>query len=124
MRRFLPIVLTATLAAGCTGDIAEEASGPGSPPASHARPEPLPTGAPPPAANDGVGPAPIRRLTRLEYNKTLRDLLDDTSRPGDAFAADLDADGAGFVRGGAVSAVDADHLMEAVEKIGARALEK
>lgn len=31
---------------------------------------------------------PIRRLTRFEYNNTIRDLLGDTTRPGDALPAD------------------------------------
>jgi hypothetical protein len=34
------------------------------------------------------GPAPIRRLTRTEYNNTLRDLLGDFSRPGNVFPPD------------------------------------
>src|SRR5262245_53149077 len=34
------------------------------------------------------GPAPIRRLTRTEYNNTVRDLLGDTSKPGLAFPRD------------------------------------
>ena len=31
------------------------------------------------------GPAPLRRLTRTEYNNTARDLLGDDTRPGDTF---------------------------------------
>ena len=31
------------------------------------------------------GPSPMRRLTRFEYNNTVRDLLGDTTRPADAF---------------------------------------
>ena len=31
------------------------------------------------------GTSPIRRLTRFEYNNTVRDLLGDTTRPADAF---------------------------------------
>ncbi len=33
----------------------------------------------------GPGPAPMRRLTRAEYNNTVRDLLGDRSRPADRF---------------------------------------
>jgi hypothetical protein len=43
--------------------------------------------APPSCASPG-GPAPVRRLTRREYNNTVRDLLGDTSEPADQFAAD------------------------------------
>jgi hypothetical protein len=34
-------------------------------------------------------PAPIRRLSRFEYNNTVRDLLGDTTRPADAFPAEV-----------------------------------
>src|SRR5215471_4489500 len=34
------------------------------------------------------GPAPIRRLTRTEYNTTVRDLLGDTTKPALAFPKD------------------------------------
>lgn len=37
------------------------------------------------------GPAPARRLTRWEYNNTVRDLLGDVTRPADAFPADEEA---------------------------------
>jgi hypothetical protein len=32
------------------------------------------------------GPSPVRRLTRAEYNNTVRDLLNDTSDPANRFA--------------------------------------
>jgi len=35
-----------------------------------------------------VGPAVVRRMTRLEYNNAVRDLLKDTTRPADAFPAE------------------------------------
>ena len=34
------------------------------------------------------GPSPIRRLTRFEYNRTVHDLLGDTSEPANAFVAE------------------------------------
>ena len=37
------------------------------------------------------GPSPIRRMTRFEYNNTVRDLLGDTTRPADAFGAEEEA---------------------------------
>ena len=36
-----------------------------------------------------LGFVPIRRLNRAEYNNTVRDLLGDTSKPADAFPADV-----------------------------------
>src|SRR4029453_17045172 len=35
------------------------------------------------------GIAPARRLTRAEYNATVRDLLGDATRPADAFPAEI-----------------------------------
>src|SRR5262245_48964160 len=35
-----------------------------------------------------AGPAPLRRLTRTEYNRTAFDLLHDASNPADGFAVD------------------------------------
>src|SRR5687767_4711867 len=35
-----------------------------------------------------VGPAPLRRISRLEYNNMVRDLFGDTSRPADQFAGE------------------------------------
>ncbi len=37
------------------------------------------------SATPSPGPSPLRRLTRTEYNNTVRDLLGDTTRPADAF---------------------------------------
>jgi hypothetical protein len=39
------------------------------------------------------GAAPIRRLTRFEYNNTVRDLLFDTSNPGDRLPPELKGNG-------------------------------
>lgn len=39
------------------------------------------------------GPAPIRRLTRVEYNNTVYQLFGDNSRPADAFPPDEEASG-------------------------------
>jgi hypothetical protein len=77
-----------------------------------------------PPADDSVGPGHLRRLTRLEYDNTVRDLLGDDSRPAAGFASDTDSDGAGFVRGGAISAVDVDQLRDAAERIAAGAMKR
>ena len=39
------------------------------------------------------GPAPIRRLTRFEYSNTIRDLLGDTTQPGDQLPPELKGNG-------------------------------
>src|SRR5688500_12027589 len=110
------VCLTAALLLGCTGQIAQHGSDPGAPgteqPADGV-PEP---GAPgprggaaggaggsapvpviPAAGCDRVepGPAPVRRLTRIEYDNTVRDLLGDTTGPARSFQEDGEI--AGFV---------------------------
>ncbi len=52
-----------------------------------------PAAAPLCGAEVSPGPAPARRLTRWEYNNTVRDLLGDATRPADAFPADEEAYG-------------------------------
>ena len=37
------------------------------------------------------GASPIRRMTRFEYNNTVRDLLGDTTRPAETFGAEEEA---------------------------------
>src|SRR5262245_12330520 len=37
------------------------------------------------------GPSPIRRMTRFEYNNTVRDLLGDATHPADVFGAEEEA---------------------------------
>jgi hypothetical protein len=69
------------------------------------------------------GPSYIRRVNRLEYNNTVRDLLGDTTRPADGFPAeekrlgfDNNADAL------SVSPVLAEQYMKAAETIAADAL--
>jgi hypothetical protein len=70
------------------------------------------------------GVAVFHRLTRLEYNNTLRDLLGDTSAPGKAFAADQESGKSGFFGGGAIANADANHLLEATETVAANAMKR
>lgn len=68
------------------------------------------------------GEAPIRRMTRAEYNNTVRDLLGDTSRPADAFVVEEEA--LGFNNQATslgVTQLLAEQLMVAAEKISATA---
>ena len=68
------------------------------------------------------GPAVFRRLTRAEYNNTVRDLLGDRSAPADAFPADSLSAQSGYSRGNAVSGVDADRIFEATDKVASAAV--
>jgi hypothetical protein len=64
---------------------------------------------------------PLRRLTRREYNNTVRDLLGDTSNPADSFPPDSDASFL-FRRAGLVSSQDALVLRSAAESLAAKAV--
>jgi hypothetical protein len=70
------------------------------------------------------GKAVFHRLNRVEYNNTIRDLLGDASNPGNAFASDQDSAKSGYFTGGAISANDATHLLEATEKLAAAAMQR
>ncbi len=68
-------------------------------------------------------PTPLRRLTRFEYNNTVRDLFGVTSSPADAFPADEVADG--FSNNAlvlTVSSLHAERYVEAAEGIAAEAV--
>lgn len=69
-----------------------------------------------------VGPAPLRRLTREEYDHTVRDLLGDDTHPADAFPPD-DAAG-GFASNAAVpvSQILVERYMDAAEALAAAAV--
>ncbi|HVY31374.1 MAG TPA: DUF1592 domain-containing protein [Polyangiaceae bacterium] len=70
---------------------------------------------------NAVGPRPLSRLTRREYNNTVRDLLGDTTRPADAFPEDRDRAFL-FRRSGLVATQDADLLRSAAETLAAAAI--
>lgn len=73
-------------------------------------------GATDPVDPNAVGPMPLRRLSRREYNNTVRDLLGETSRPADAFPPDRDDDFS-FRRAGLVAMVDATRIGGAAEAL-------
>lgn len=71
------------------------------------------------------GPSPIRRMTRFEYNNTVRDLLGDTTSPAAGFGAEEEA--LGFNNNAAnlvTSSTLAEKYMLAAEGISARVTEK
>src|SRR4051794_32069442 len=87
------LAICALFAAACSGSIDDPASGPATvaPPGVSAPLPPLGDG---PLAPDRAsaacktidpGPSPLRRMTRTEYDSTVRDLLGDTRRPGSGF---------------------------------------
>lgn len=65
---------------------------------------------------NAVGPMPLRRLTRREYNNTVRHLLGTNARPADTFPTDRSPDFA-FARAGIVSTLETELLMEAAESL-------
>jgi hypothetical protein len=101
------ILAAAVALGGCTGNIGEP-----------------PAGQSPSAVCKGIQPgdAPIRRMTRFEYNNTVRDLLGDTTSPANGFAPEEEA--LGFNNQAAALTVTqllAEQYMSASEKIAERA---
>ncbi len=125
---------------GCSGSIGEAGNlGPAGPsePGSRTPGGPGPSTGPGPGVNPGAlpsdsdtvpGPAPLRRLTRLEYENTVRDLLGLTTVPKGkigTFSADQESAASGFLRGGSVTAApDARALLLAAEELSAAALQQ
>ncbi len=69
------------------------------------------------------GPAPIRRLTRFEYNATVRDLLGDTTEPAKNFPSEEES--YGFTNNANVMGVTpvlAEQYLAAAEQLAARAV--
>lgn len=66
------------------------------------------------------GPSSLRRLTRDEYDATIRDLLGDDSHPAASFPRD--EDGLGYEVGATVSPLLAELYLRAAEEIAARAV--
>jgi hypothetical protein len=107
-----PLLIALT---GCTGGLLDPPAGP-RPPEDVIPPDPG-------GVCDGVvdpGPTPFRRLTRDEYDSTVRDLLGDTTRPGREFPPD-EALGA-FGSGTAVSLLQTEQYMAAAEQLAADAV--
>jgi hypothetical protein len=74
-----------------------------------------------PQANT-AGPRPLSRLTRREYNNTVRDLLGDVTRPADEFPEDRDRAFL-FRRAGLVATQDADQLRSSAEALAKWAMQ-
>ena len=110
-----PLALTAVVGSGaligaCTGHLGDKAD-----PVAQVAEDVCATGIHP-------GGAPIRRMTRFEYNNAVRDLLGDTTRPADTFVAEEEA--LGFNNQATALGVTqllAEQYMEASEGIATRA---
>ena len=105
--------------------------GPGNPGPGPGNPGPGPGMGPggrplPSDAMSVPGVAPLRRLTRFEYENTLRDLLGAQVVPTmriAGFSADQESEKSGFLRGGAITAPpDAREFMMAAEDVAAAVL--
>ncbi|XXT14574.1 DUF1592 domain-containing protein [Sorangium sp. So ce429] len=109
------------LASGCTGNLGDNRTNDPTddPPTGN------PTTVDPRACEDGTvrpGRAPLRRLTRFEYNNTVRDLFDDTTDP--AFSLPSEDVGNGFGNDAdalSVSSLLAEQLSTVAEGVARRA---
>jgi hypothetical protein len=104
-------------AAACTGSISEpEPSDPGDdavdPAAACDEADPV-----------AVGPTPLRRLTRVEYDNTVRDLLGDDARLAREFTPDEAAGGFDANAGAAVSQLQLEDYYAAAEELAAHAVD-
>lgn len=83
-------------------------------------------GSQPPAAvaarcvNKAVGESEMRRLTHREYGNAVRDLLGDTSRPDQTFAADTQKDLFDSMASQSVAPLLADEYLDAAERVAER----
>ncbi|WP_438021788.1 DUF1592 domain-containing protein [Sorangium sp. So ce233] len=108
------------LASGCTGDLGASRSDD-----STTTDPPPPTTTQPLVCDDGLvhpGRAPLRRLTRFEYNRTVRDLFGDTTEP--AFSLPSEDVGNGFGNDAdalSVSSLLAEQLSTVAEGVARRA---
>ncbi|AUX28892.1 MULTISPECIES: DUF1592 domain-containing protein [Sorangium] len=119
------ILAALLLASGCIGNLGDSSGAePGDKPGAEPGVED-PTPGAPLACKDGVvypGRAPLRRLTRVEYNNTVRDLLGDTTDP--AFSLPSEDVGNGFGNDAdtlSVSSLLAEQLGTVAEGVAQRA---
>lgn len=109
--------LALLLATACSGAI----GGPGGEPDPDERPAPAPT---PLVCDDGAlrpGRSPLRRLTRDEYDASIRDLLGDTTAPGARLVDD--ERGVILIDGRAMTPLLAEQYLVAAEDVSVRATE-
>lgn len=138
--RTLVLVAAATFLYGCTGTVGGSSDpnpGPGNgnggkPPGTSnpgngqpSNPIPGTPGAPPPApgaAAETPGRTPLRRLTRIQYNNTVRDLLGLTGDHATSFAGDEDAGGFKSNLISPVSEPQVEQYNKVAEELGTKAV--
>jgi hypothetical protein len=141
--RTLVLVAAATFLYGCTGTVGGSSTpGPGDsgngnrpPPGGSggsgsggnqpSNPIPGTPGAPPPApgaAAETPGRTPLRRLTRTQYNNTIRDLLGVTGDFGASFSGDEDAGGFKSNLTSPVSEQQVEQYNRVAEELGTKAV--
>ena len=122
------VCVAALMCASCQGDVTcpncPSQTGPGGPSgvAGTSGVDPNNPLQPTDCTTPAPGAAPVRRMTRVEYNSTVRDLLGDTTSPAQGFA--LEEEALGFNNNAAnlvTSAALAEKYMLAAEGIAARA---
>jgi hypothetical protein len=69
-----------------------------------------------------LGPTPLRRISRNEYNNMVRDLLGDTTRPADGFVSEQKVAGFNSNSGAPVDALIARQYLEAAEGLATTAV--
>jgi hypothetical protein len=124
LRHWSALAIVAGLSA-CTGSIDGDGSGqPGSPstPGVGSPGQPGVPGSPGAPGAEVPGRTPVRRLTHVEYNNTIRDLLGLTEDFAGAFAGDEEAGGFASNTLSPVSEAQADQYHAAAETIAAKAL--
>lgn len=121
----LALTLVVTAAAACTGEIdqgapkGDQTGGSAGSSSAGSGPGPLPAACNPVGA---INRAPLRRLTRFEYNNTVRDLLGDKSLPANAFPSEESGNGFGNdADAQAVVAALAEQYVTVAEKVAAGA---
>ena len=130
----LGVMLAALLSNACEASITGDRLGGGGATGSPGQPNAPGGGASPGGGSLGGGPTqsgdpnavglrPLMRLSRREYNNTVRDLLGDTTLPADGFPDDRDRDFQ-FRRAGLVATQDAELLRDSAEALAAAALPK
>lgn len=102
----------ALLPLACTGSVGS--TDPGGPASNPGDPSAVPT-------DYAVPVGDLRRLTRREYNNTVRDLLGDTTSPGRAFGQDP-IGSSGYEAPGTVGSFELDAQIQAAEKVAGNAL--
>jgi hypothetical protein len=122
LKVFAGIGITLATLTACEGSISGPSGGPdGALGPGVVGPGGVGTGGTANADPNAAGPRPLSRLTRREYNNTVRDLLGDDSSPANDFADDRDRDFL-FRRAGLVATQDADLLSSAAEALATRAM--